>query len=129
MFPDVVFERWGVPFSRSLSDSRIFLCDHLSTTLCEALSIRKPSILFWDPTQYPLRPDAKPYYDELRDIGILYNTPEQAAAALNQVCDNIEEWWMLNERQKIVGRFCSRFARSSTDALNIWTRELDQMTQ
>ena len=121
--PDLQVESWGVPFQASLKNCRLYVCDHLSTTFAEALAANKPTILFWNPQANTLRPEALPYYDLLRGGGILFDSPEGAGAAVNQVYDDVETWWHDLERQRAVGIFCERFARNSPDAIALWSAE------
>ena len=125
--PDIAFERGDVAFLDSLENARLYVCDHLSTTFAEALSANKPTILFWDPADNLLRPEAEPYYNELRLAGILYDTPEDAAAAVGEAYYDIERWWNDPDRQAIRLKFCDRFARTSPNAIDEWAAEFNQL--
>ena len=82
-FPDLAVEDWSTPFLQSLERCRVYVADHLETTYIEALAANKPTILFYDPAQYRIREEAKPYYDGLASAGILHTDPESAAATLD----------------------------------------------
>lgn len=112
------------PFTKSLTECRLYVCDHLGTTFLEALAANKPTVLFWDPEVNQVRMDAKPYYDKLRAVGILFNDPEEAAIAVNSVYDDVESWWNDAERQETRLIFCEHFARTSHKAINEWLNEL-----
>ena len=90
----------------------------------EASYFNIPTIIFWNPCQWELRPDAQPYYDELRRVGILHDTPESAAKKANEVCDNTISWWHQPEIQAVKDQFCHQFARTSDDWLKEWNVEL-----
>lgn len=125
--PDIAIENWDVPFQQSLANCRLYICDHLSTTLAEALAADKPTILFWDPLASKLRPAAQRYYDLLRKNGILFDTPESAAVAVGEVYDDVETWWNVPTRRDSVAAFCERFARNSPDAAELWAAEFKKM--
>ena len=125
--PDVQFETWELPFVKSLRNARLFVCDHLSTTVAEALSANKPTILFWDREKTEVRPQARSYFDELRAAGILYDGPEPAAAAVHAAYPDVEAWWAAPHRQAAHRRFCDRFARTSPNAVGEWTNEFKQL--
>jgi len=127
--PDIKVESWGYPFQTSLENCRLYVCDHLSTTFAEALASNKPTVLFWNPQVNKLRAEAQPYFDLLRDCGILLDTPEAAASAVASVYDDVEEWWGGLERQKAVRSFCARFARTSPDAISLWSGELLRVSE
>lgn len=122
--PEVAIETWDTPFEESLHGCRLFACDHLSTTFAEALALDKPSILFWDPDAYPTRGDALGLMDGLRRAGILFDTPEAAAAELAVAYDDVAQWWNRRDRQAAVSAFRERFARADPDSLGEWAREL-----
>ncbi|MFH1263759.1 MAG: LIC12162 family protein, partial [Pseudomonadota bacterium] len=125
--PWIVVEGWSVPFEKSFERCRLYVCDHLSTTFVEALSANQPTLLFWDPRSNRLRPEARPYYDMLREGGVLLDTPEAAAESVARVYDDAESWWNDPERQRLVAGFRERFARHSSDDIRIWTEEFDRI--
>lgn len=128
-YPEVRKQTWKVPFWESIKNCRIFVCDHISTTFVEALSCNKPSIFFWDPTLNKLRPEAEPYYDSLRRVGILYNTPEEAAGAVSLFYEDVGYWWNGEDLQKAREAFCERFARTSPRAIDNWASEFTNIIQ
>lgn len=126
--PNIQVESWAIPFETSLENCRLYVCDHLSTTFAEALAANKPTVLFWNPDTNILRPAAQPYFDSLRDCGILFDTPEAAALVVNAVYSDVEAWWNVAERQKTIRSFCERFARTSPDAFTLWSEEFERVT-
>ena len=128
-YPKIVTESWDITFQESLSNCRIYICDQLATTFLEALSADKPTILFWDPEINELRPEAQPYYDRLRTAGILFDTPEAAAAGVTAVYDDITSWWNKPERQAARRFFCNRFARTSANSVDEWASEFVRISR
>ena len=122
--PDLHLEKWDKPFISSLRECRLYISDHLSTTFVEALSANKPSILFWNPESNDMNEDAIPYYEMLKNAGILYHTPEAAAEKVNAVYPDVEGWWNRPELQLAVNNFCNRYARTSDNFINEWVKEL-----
>jgi len=126
--PQAALESWDISFFKSLESCRLFVCDHQGTTFLEALAANKPSILFWNPTVAEPRPEAMPYYDRLRAVGILHDTPEAAAKVVNAVYDDVIAWWNNPERQEARRFFCNRFARTSSHAVNEWQKEFQRIS-
>lgn len=126
--PDIRIESWDVPFHVSMEKCRLYVCDHLSTTFAEALAANKPTILFCNPRTNKLRPEAQSYFDLLKDSGIFFDEPEAAALAVKAVYDDVEAWWNVPERQKTIQIFCDRFARTSPDAITLWSNELKRVS-
>jgi len=125
-FPNLKFESWGLPFLKALSQCRLYVCDHLSTTFVEALAADVPSVLFWDPRWNRLRLEAEPYYAELHSAGILFDTPEEAADAIGSIHD-VSQWWNGQQVRTARAMFCSRFARRSTAPVRQWAAELEKV--
>lgn len=127
--PQVQLEDWSTKFFDSMKNCRLHVSDHLSSTFVDALVVGKPTILFWDPGIFKVRTGAEAYLDDLRRAGILYDTPEKAAAAVDQVYDDVESWWNEAQRQTVITKFCHRFARTSPTALKDWAEEISFLAQ
>lgn len=125
--PGAKLEDWTVSFGESLQNCRLYVCDHLSTTFIEALVNNKPTILFWNPEFNELTTEAKPYYEALRGVGILHDSPEAAARKVDEVYETVDGWWNELERQAAVRQFCDRFGRSAPDALDRWVKKLGSL--
>ncbi|MFI5348067.1 MAG: LIC12162 family transferase [Elusimicrobiota bacterium] len=128
-FPEVALDNWERNFWENLAECRLFITDHLSTTYLEALAAGKPTILFTDPgiVINEFNPDAQEYFDGLRAVGILHDTPESAAQAVGQVYEDVEAWWNEPSRQAAVERFRRRYARTSDDAVDLWAAEFNRL--
>jgi putative transferase (TIGR04331 family) len=124
--PEITIENFDT-FDNSLKKCRLYICDHLSTTFTESLSVNKPTILFWNPIYNPLRGEALKFYELLMQAGILFHDPISAANAVNDVSNNIEEWWMEGKRQDLVREFCRNHAYTSTDYRVQWSREVKML--
>jgi len=98
--------------------------DHPHTAFLEALTINVPSVFFWDHDIFLMRQEAEPYFQLLRDAGILYKNPEDAARKVNEIFDGPMEWWHSNTVQNARKEFCDRFAYARKDWLDVWVREL-----
>jgi len=126
-FPEIDIEGCNTDFLKSLDNCRLFVSDHEGTTLLEAFAANKPTILFWDKESIKIRPEAEPYYNNLRAVGILHDTPESAADKVNSVYDDVEEWWNEPKLQSTVCEFSQRFCRTSENALNAWEDEFKRI--
>ena len=105
-----------------LKQSRLCVCTNNSTTFLETLSINYPTLVFWNTTRYALRKNARPYFDSLRNSGILHDSPESAGNKVNEIFDNPLLWWNSLKVQNSIKYFCSQFAQ--TNGLNHWKKEL-----
>lgn len=117
-FPDADTDSKGKTFYELLKDCRLAINSTNDTTFLECLVGNIPTILFYNPKYEPIRPEAKPYYDRLHNVGIIHYTPESAAKLVNEIYDDPMKWWMQPEIQKAKDTFCYHFARTSDDALD-----------
>ena len=103
----------------------LVVIDHQSTAILEALVINIPSIFFWDFSIELIRPEAKSYFDMLKDAGILYGTPEEAAAKVNEIYSEPLSWWRNAKIQRARDEFCRNFALTSVNWRKEWIKALD----
>ena len=122
-FPEVQFDvnRSSVVLMRK---AKITVIDHPSTSYLEALVINVPTVLYWDHDIFLMRPEAEPFFQELRDVGILYKDPVSAAEKVNKIFHDPMEWWHSNTVQSARKEFCDRFAYARKDWLDVWVKEL-----
>ena len=104
--------------------ARITVVDHPATSFIEALVINVPTVLYWDHDICLMRLEAEPYFQALRDAGVLYKDPVSAAEKVNGIFDNPEEWWHSDAVQNARKEFCDRFAYARKDWLDVWVKEL-----
>ena len=126
-YPELAIENWDIPFLKSLENCRLHVSDHLASTFIDGLVANKPTILFWNPEIFQVKHKFQLYFDKLRHVGILYDNPEAAAAAVDSVYDDVEAWWNDRHRQEIRKEFCDLFARTSPNALDQWADELKRI--
>lgn len=115
------------PFSKSLAECKLVVHDHLGSTYLESLVINKPTIMYWNPDVYEVREEAVSYFMELHECGILFYSPEEAATVVNNVSEDLKNWWFDERRQLSIRKFCDRFALFSPDAIGMWAKELSRL--
>jgi putative transferase (TIGR04331 family) len=113
------------PFAQTLDDARIVVIDHSGTTFLETLRHGVPTVLFWDPRLSEVRDEAAPYVEALRATGMLWDSPEAAAAHVAAVYDDPGEWWNRSSVQEARQRFIEHYALGRRDWLRCWTKAVD----
>jgi putative transferase (TIGR04331 family) len=111
-----------------LNETKLVICTYNATTYLETFTANIPTVLFWNPKHWELRPSAKPFFDKLSKAGILHYTPESAAAKVNEISDDPISWWQQTEIQAAKDEFCFQFARTSNKWLREWKTELLKMS-
>ena len=113
-----------VSMFEQMNQSRLFVTLANSTPALEGLVADFPSVLLTNPGTFEVSDDATPYFDGLREAGILHDTPEDAAAKVAEVFEDPLQWWNRAEVQKARREFCARFALTSDRWLLEWRKEL-----
>ena len=109
-FPNIKLDLADKPLKNSISKSRLIIVNCNGTVLLETLSMNIPTIIFWDPNLNEIRPSAQPFFNKLASAEILFYNPEDAAKKVNQIWDNVNDWWFSNKTQEARKIFCSKFA-------------------
>ena len=124
-FPNV---RWDTypSFYHQLLRARTVVIDHPGTTFLEALVANVPTVLFWDANRWEAREEAQPYLQELRRVGVLHDSPEDAADALLQAHEDPWRWWKTPERQDVRKRFVRRYALARATWAQEWSAVLKE---
>jgi putative transferase (TIGR04331 family) len=112
---------------QQLNESRLFIGSYNATTYLETFSANYPTVLFWNPKHWELRPSAKPFFDELRKAGILHDSPESAAKKVNEIFKDPQSWWNQKEIQETLNNFNYHFLRTSDDWLCEWKHEFQDI--
>ena len=126
-FPKVECYSGPLPILSQLKQSRLCIVTYAGTSYLETLAANFPTILFWNPKHWELRPQAQSYFDQLRRAGILYDNSESAAAKVNEICDDPSLWWEQPNIQAARARFCGQFACISKDWSSVWKKELKRL--
>lgn len=98
---------------------KLAVIDHMETSFLQTFTMNVPTILFWDPSHFPVVSDAQPYFDCLAEAKILFYDQSEAAGKVNEIWADVDGWWHSSRVRSAKDFFCSRFARSG----NGWRRE------
>lgn len=121
-FPQLHVYQGAERFSSQLRQCRLFVGTNNATTFLESLVADVPTIVFWSSAHSELRKSAIPHFDKLRNVGILHDSPESAAAKVNEVYWDPDSWWQKTEVQRARAAFCEQFALTREDWLSDWKR-------
>jgi len=99
----------------------LVIIDHPHAAILEALVINVPCIFYWDHRVYLMNANAEPYFQLLRDAGILHTNPESAAAQVNAVWDDSNGWWLQSQCQSTRTEFVNHFCLSDNLWKNQWS--------
>ena len=117
-FPNIKIDQGRTKIYQLMMRSRIVVLTYNQTGFLEALAMRIPTVLFCDLNTTPLNGGAIPYYDELKRVGIMHDSPESAANHVNLVWDRVDDWWLDGDIQSVVHKFSLNYCRKSDDILD-----------
>ena len=111
---DIIIDDWNKKFTDSLNNCKLYVTDHLMTTYVESIKMNVPTIIFLN-KDYPgvqFNNFASKEFKKLEEVGMLFYSSKDAAIAINQMQNNINEWWFDDRVQKVRKEFCSKFAKT-----------------
>lgn len=114
----------GISMHEQLSNSSICICTFNTTAHLETMAANFPTLIFWNPEHWEIRPEAEKVHEELVQAGILWFNAEKAAQKLNEVCQDINDWWESDEVQSARGLFVNSFANTSENILDVYHKRI-----
>ena len=117
-FPNIKLDKQKNIY-KSLSDTRIFLSDHLGTSFLESIEANIPSFLILNKSSYKFRDDFIDIFNELVKLRIIFFSPEKASHFIDKNYKNIDSFW---EDQKIQS-LRKKLINSHYLTSNNWTKE------
>jgi len=112
---------------QQLCQSRLCIGTYNSTTNLETMSANFPTMAFWNFDHWKLRESARPYFEELCEVGVFHDNPISAAKKINEIYYDPLLWWNSPEVQGAVKNFCNQFARISKSWLLEWKNEINRI--
>lgn len=119
-FPDIILDDLSASLYDRMKKARVVVSDNNHTTPLESLVADKPTVIFFDPDLWGIRPEAAPYFDLLREARILFYSPEEAGEHVLSIFARPQAWWNNPQVQKARESFVNRFALTSDDWLTCW---------
>ena len=90
---------------RSMVDSKIFVADHISTSMYEVLQLNIPFFIYSDFQKNLYQTKENKLFLLLKKNNIIFDTPKDCADFLNNHYDNIEKFWYSKKTQGVLKKF------------------------
>lgn len=103
---------------------KLIVLDHPGTTLNIAIAANIPIIGFWNEKAWAMCLQAEPFFNNMKKVGILWETGYQAAQKVNEIWDDLEEWWKQPELQKARKEWAWQYARTSKHWRRDWIKAI-----
>lgn len=110
--PSITIETGLASISDLITQSRLIVHSYDSTGILETLDLNIPTLCFWNGGLDFFTPSARSNYEVLRDVGILQDSPEQAAKFIALHWDDINTWWQSPKVQTARKFFCSQYSKN-----------------
>ncbi len=113
--PTIKFDDGSLPMLDSAARCRLFISTYMATTYIESLVSNIPTIMFWNPSHWETTPEAQPYFERLKEVGIFHESAEKAASHISSIWYDIPTWWQSEGVQSARQDFCDRYAATPPD--------------
>ena len=110
-----------------IRQAKLLLSDANQTSYLYSIGLNLPTIIFWDKNVWLTHDSAKKIFDGLEDVGVFHSSPTSAAQHLNQIYDNIDEWWSQTIVQKAVNEFRGRYVLTDNNYKKLWNNKLTEL--
>ena len=117
-FPTLQLDDGRSKIAHLIRDSQLIMGAFNGTIYLETISLKVPTVIFWNPQHSELRESAIPYFEDLKRVGIFHESPDSAAKHVNSIWGNVNAWWQSPELQEVLERFSKRYCYTPGDLLN-----------
>jgi len=114
--------------SKWMQKVKLAVIDHPHTSFIEALATNVPTILYWDHQAYLIKADSEKYFELLREAGIVYNNPKEAAQKAVEVFSNPLDWWSSEKIQKARNAFLEQIGYAKKNWMDYWVKEIHRLS-
>jgi putative transferase (TIGR04331 family) len=116
-YPDIVLDEGHSDINSLIKKSRIYVSTYNATTFLQSFTMNVPTVMYWNPNHWELRDSAIPFFDKLKDVGILHDTPESAAEHVNAIWEDVNFWWEGDIVQEALKSFIKRYSHIPKDGI------------
>lgn len=114
LFPEVTindgYDRMEIHVKRS---KLVVYSYNGGTGYLEFISANIPVIMFWDMNDSPIRNDAMPFFDLLRNVGLFHDSPVSAANHVAAIWNDIDAWWHSKAVRVVLETFSKQYCREN----------------
>ena len=103
--------------------SKVIVCTYPKTTFCEAM-LSGPTILLYKSSYWKNSKEFEPLCKSLKSAKILFEDPILAARHLNEIWENVDEWWESEKVKTVREKFVKEAAFVEPNALYTWKKFL-----
>ena len=110
-----------------IKQSRVVVCSYNATTVVECLVANVPTIMFWNQKHWELNSNSEYFFNKLKQVNILHESPTQASIFLNKNFHCIEKWWNEKKTQDALKEFINQYGLHSQSWKDEWLAEINKL--
>ena len=110
-----------ISINQLIAKNRLVVYAYDSTGILETLSQNIPTLAYWQNGFDHLLDDVKPDYQKLVDAGIVHFSAKSVADKVNEIWNNIDDWWLQDNVQNIKNEFCEIYSKNSKKPIKLMT--------
>ena len=118
-FPNVKLDLCKLSMEKMISKNRLFVSSYNATTYNQTFVANIPTLIYWRSNMWPNISSADNIFKELLNNKIFHESPYDAANFINNIWNNIDDWWYSKKIQKVVNNYCELFAFSNNKEIDI----------
>jgi putative transferase (TIGR04331 family) len=107
-----------------LMKCKLLVLNAPNTTFNIAMSLNIPTISIWSSKHWEFDEIAKPYFDNLSKQGIIYSDAAPAANKINEIWNNLNDWWLQPQLQKARIDWSYQYSRRSKHWRKEWIKAI-----
>lgn len=116
-------------FHQELLNCRILVMDNPSTTLNIGMAANVPTLCFWKEDDFSFCPQARGLLDEMREVGMFFDTAISAANRLNKLGNDMQLWWEDEKVQEVRKQWIHQYGQISKTWRKEWFLGLKSIYQ
>ena len=116
--PNLNYDKGFSNIETLLNKTKLYVATYNSTTYLETFILNIPTVIFWDPNYWENRDSVKMIFSELKRVKIFHETPESAAKHINEIWNNVEDWWESDLVVKAIRNFNNSLNKDNKNLVN-----------
>ena len=101
--------------------------DHPGSPMFKSMVANVPTVLFWNPAEWPMHERGRQQLALLEEAGIFHPDPERAAKKIDALGDGVGEWWSSAPVQNARRAWCRGNAVAQRHWFGTWVRSLAEI--
>ena len=105
IFPNLNYNKGFSNVQKLYQETKIHVATYNATSYLETFSLGIPTVIFWDTSFWEKKDSVKFIFSELKRVKVFHDSPESAARHINQIWNNVENWWESQEVKEAIEKF------------------------